>query len=107
MSSFHSKVWGSEVWITNNSLYCGKILNFKKGHQSSLHFHKIKDETFYLLSGKIDFQLKNKIIPLSCGDTIRIKPGVVHRFFAKKDSQIIEVSTKHKNSDSIRIEKGF
>jgi len=60
MVSVHSKVWGSEVWFANNSLYCGKILNFNKGHQSSLHFHKIKDETFYLLSGKIDFQIGKK-----------------------------------------------
>lgn len=106
MVSIHKKVWGSEIWIANNDLYCGKILKFNKGHQSSLHFHKLKDETFYLLKGKLNFQVKKKIFPLKVGESIRIKPGTIHRFFAISNVEIIEVSTKHYESDSHRLEMG-
>src|SRR5262252_2427182 len=42
------KGWGREVWIVNGDLYCGKILEIRKGKRCSLHFHKIKNESFYL-----------------------------------------------------------
>ena len=47
------KVWGSEEWIVNNDKYCGKILNLKKGFRGSVHHHKNKNETFYLLEGRV------------------------------------------------------
>lgn len=31
----------------------GKILTLKKGFRCSLHTHKIKDETFYILDGEV------------------------------------------------------
>ncbi len=35
------KGWGREIWIANNGLYCGKILEINKGKKCSLHFHKL------------------------------------------------------------------
>ena len=48
-----SKGWGFEKWIVNNEKYCGKLLYLIKGKKCSWHFHKIKEETFYIQSGKI------------------------------------------------------
>ena len=39
---------GREVWIADGDRYCGKILEICKGKKCSLHFHKLKDESFYL-----------------------------------------------------------
>src|SRR5260370_30961190 len=47
------KGWGREIWIANNPLYCGKILEIRKGKRCSLHFHKLKTESFYLRSGRL------------------------------------------------------
>ena len=49
----HEKGWGYELWIVNNNLYCGKILHFDKGKKCSWHYHKIKQETFYVQKGKL------------------------------------------------------
>ena len=43
---------GHEKWIVNTEEYCGKLLFFE-GQGCSFHYHKSKDETFYLQSGKI------------------------------------------------------
>ena len=102
----HLKGWGYEDWIVNNSLYCGKILHFKKGKKCSLHYHKIKDETFYLLKGKIKLKQKNKEIVLKKGETIRLLPKTLHQVFALENTDILEISTKHFESDTCRIEKG-
>ena len=47
------KDWGYELWITNTSKYCGKLLFFREDKKCSFHYHKLKDETFYLQSGKL------------------------------------------------------
>ena len=50
---FVPKGWGFEKWIVNCDKYCGKLLYFVKGKKCSWHYHKIKDEVFYIHSGKI------------------------------------------------------
>ena len=47
------KGWGYEKWIVNTEEYCGKLLFLNEGKRCSWHYHKLKDETFYLQSGKI------------------------------------------------------
>ena len=52
------KGWGREVWIANNHLYCGKILEIRKGKRCSLHYHKLKTESFYLRTGRLKVRVK-------------------------------------------------
>jgi quercetin dioxygenase-like cupin family protein len=47
------KGWGYEKWIVNTEEYCGKLLFFDEGKRCSWHYHNLKDETFYLQSGRI------------------------------------------------------
>ena len=95
------KEWGSEEWIVNRD-YCGKILNINKGFRCSIHHHKIKDETFYVLEGQVLFELDGKTEILNPGDTAVIKPGEKHRFTGMENSKIIEFSTHHEEEDSYR-----
>jgi quercetin dioxygenase-like cupin family protein len=97
------KVWGSEEWIVNRD-YCGKKLTLNKGFRCSMHYHKNKDETFYILSGKVLLEIgmqKNIMLP---GDSMLIKPGQKHRFTGLENSEIMEFSTHHEDSDSYRDE---
>lgn len=48
------KVWGDEQWLVNNEKYCSKFLNLNQGYTCSLHYHAIKDETFYVLTGTVE-----------------------------------------------------
>ena len=60
---FVSKGWGFEKWIVNCEKYCGKLLYFVKGKKCSWHYHKIKDEVFYIQSGKILLRYSHKDDP--------------------------------------------
>jgi D-lyxose ketol-isomerase len=53
------KVWGREVWIVNNALYCGKILEIREGRRCSQHYHKLKTESFYLRTGRLRVHIKH------------------------------------------------
>jgi len=124
---FVPKGWGWERWIVNNEKYCGKLLYLAKNRRCSLHYHKLKDETFYLQSGKIklyftdDLQKLEKFfkqhvlaqidefldsIILNPGDNFYILPGRVHQMVALRDSELFEFSTQHFEDDSYRIVKG-
>jgi mannose-6-phosphate isomerase-like protein (cupin superfamily) len=96
-----TKVWGKEIWIANYS-YCGKILIINKGYRCSVHYHKNKDETFYILKGKVLMELGESKKMMSPGDSVRILPLTKHRFTGLEDSEMIEFSTHHEESDSYR-----
>ena len=106
------KGWGEEVIITNNELYCGKLLRFKEGAKFSMHYHLIKDETWYVNKGLfiyrwIDTETAEVVeMDLIPGDTVRQRPGQPHQLEALIDGEIFEVSTEHFDSDSYRVWKG-
>ena len=107
------KGWGWERWIVNCPEYCGKLLFFNKGKRCSWHFHKIKDEVFYLQSGKMmvyysmndEIKEANQII-LNPGEKFHVPTGLRHQMVALEDSELFEFSTEHFDSDSHRIIKG-
>ena len=106
------KGWGNEVIIANNELYCGKLLVFKKGARFSMHYHMIKDETWYVQEGEFIYrwidtesaEVNQEV--LIVGDSVRQRPGQPHQLEALTDGTIYEVSTTHYDSDSYRVWKG-
>lgn len=102
------KLWGAEYWLVNTELYCLKILVINPGFQSSLHYHKKKDETFFVEKGEVLLECGDSTEQLLPGMRKRIKPGVRHRFSSVKDiSVIMEVSTTHEDEDVFRIEESM
>jgi quercetin dioxygenase-like cupin family protein len=106
------KGWGHEVIFENNELYCGKLLVFKEGAKFSMHYHMIKDETWYVQDGEFLYrwidtetaELKTDV--LVQGDSVRQLPGQPHQLECLKQGTIYEVSTTHFDSDSYRVWKG-
>lgn len=98
----YEKVWGSEEWIANMGKYCGKLLNLKEGYRCSYHHHKIKDETFYILKGKVFMKVEGADIGMEAGEAIHIPPNTRHSFTGITDAVIIEISTQHFEDDSHR-----
>lgn len=108
------KIWGSEEWIVNNELYCGKILRIKDSHYTSWHYHELKTETFQVLKGALkvyyseydDFSLSRYTI-LQKGECFDVPIRMRHRLEAYKGKvKFLEISTHHEDSDSIRLIKG-
>jgi len=110
---FVSKGWGFEKWIVNCEEYCGKLLYFVKGKRCSWHYHKLKDEVFYVQSGKIlvKYSERNDLNSaqeqiLERGDSFHVYRGLRHQMIALEDTELFEFSTQHFDSDSHRIIKG-
>ena len=106
------KGWGEELIIENNEKYCGKLLIFKQGCKFSMHYHMIKDETWYVDKGEFLYRWIDTDTAevheqhLQVGDTVRQRPGQPHQLEAITEGTIFEVSTTHSDSDSYRVWKG-
>jgi mannose-6-phosphate isomerase len=51
------KPWGYEILYALTDRYCGKVIFIKGGEELSLQFHREKDETIYVQSGRVEFQI--------------------------------------------------
>lgn len=106
------KQWGYELWFANNEEdnYCGKILHINAGAKFSMHFHRMKAETFYLMSGSVilrsvDYKTGlQQSITLNPGDAFTVPREFPHQIEAlNADVTLIEASTFHRDSDSYRL----
>jgi mannose-6-phosphate isomerase len=106
------KPWGWELIWAHAEEYAGKVLFVRAGHSLSLQFHRAKDESWYLQSGRAaveagaagDSLLKEEV--LGPGAALRFPPGTVHRVTAIEDTTILEVSTPELD-DVVRLEDRY
>lgn len=100
------KEWGSEILFADCELYRGKILHINKGKSIHLQHHEHKDETMYVLTGTGWMACQThpsygNFIQINPGETYRIKPGELHKVWARSDLTIIEVSNAIPDSDVV------
>ena len=84
-----------------NQEYAKKIIVMLPNQMHPVHHHRIKNETFHILSGSLTLTLNGKIIKLKQGDIIDIKKNSPHKFKAGSKGCIFdEISTTSINTDS-------
>src|SRR2546422_9064680 len=96
------KPWGREIWYAHTDHYAGKVLEVNAGERLSLQKHEIKEETLYLLSGKVKLTYGDKTYQWEPGQYVHIPPNTVHRFEAIEDAVLLELSTPPA-TDGIRL----
>ena len=92
------KPWGYEIWYAWTEQYVGKILHVNRGGRLSLQYHRRKDETSYVLRGRL---LLTKgpnaerlvVTEVGEGHVWRNRPGEIHTLEALEDADVLEVST--------------
>ena len=106
------KPWGYElIWALADD-YAGKILFVRAGESLSLQFHRVKDESWYVLEGRAELELGGPgqkgldVEVIAPGRAFRFRPGTVHRVRALEDTRVLEVSTPHLD-DVVRLEDSY
>ena len=106
------KPWGYELIWALTDVYCGKVLFVRAGHSLSLQFHREKDESWLVQTGRAKVELgeagegmlMQEIV--AAGAAFHFVPGTVHRVTALEDTTILEVSTPHLD-DVVRLEDAY
>jgi mannose-6-phosphate isomerase-like protein (cupin superfamily) len=106
-----AKPWGHELIWARTERYVGKILHIKAGEALSLQYHRVKDETIMLLSGRMNLVYfadgepprQRELVPR---EPFHITPGLRHRMIAVEDTDVLEVSTTELD-DVVRLEDRY
>ncbi len=104
------KPWGYELIFARTQSYVGKILFIRKGHKLSLQYHREKEETIFVQSGRmlLTVEEEKSLVqkPLGPGERHHIAPTVKHRMEAVEDCTVFEVSTTQLD-DVVRLEDAY
>jgi mannose-6-phosphate isomerase len=106
------KPWGWELVWAETDHYVGKVLFVKAGESLSLQFHRVKDEAWYVQSGRAKIELGEAGEAVLNEEVVaapaffHFTPGTVHRITALDDTTIIEVSTPHLD-DIVRLDDSY
>lgn len=93
------KPWGYELhFVPEGAPYMGKVLHITAGKRLSLQVHDQKQESWYLLNGKVTMILENtkgelEAINMEKGVGYTTAIGQKHRLVGVEDSDVLEVST--------------
>jgi mannose-6-phosphate isomerase len=105
------KPWGHELLWAITDRYVGKILHIKQGEALSLQYHRVKDETIMVLTGRLQFEFfgdgeQPQTKELGPREPFHITPGMRHRMIALADTDVLEVSTTELD-DVVRLEDRY
>jgi N-acetylneuraminate synthase len=97
-----------EYWIVNDRdrNYCGKFLLLFENQRCPRHWHRMKDETFFIVRGTVVMEADDKQFEMKEGATFQVAPGVVHTFAAVGGpALVLEVSLPSISGDNIFEDK--
>jgi mannose-6-phosphate isomerase len=105
------KPWGFELVFAATERYCGKVIFVKAGEELSLQFHRSKDETIFVQSGRAEFEIGDPggtldVEVVAPGRAFHLAAGTVHRVRAIEDTVLLEVSTPE-TEDVVRLEDRY
>lgn len=104
------KPWGYELHWAKTNKYVGKLIHVNAGEALSLQYHNVKDETIFLRSGRMLFEIAENgtrvTREMQVGESVHITPGTLHRMTAIDDCEIFEVSTPELD-DVVRVEDRY
>ena len=104
------KPWGYELIWGRTDRYVGKVLHVNQGESLSLQYHEMKDETLFVIRGKVALTVRDESeerqITLEVGQAFHIPPRLIHRIAAIEDADIVEVSTTELD-DVVRLEDRY
>ena len=106
------KPWGWELIWAETDRYVGKVLFVRAGEALSLQFHRVKDEAWYVQSGRAKIELGESGEAVLNEEVVtapayfRFAAGTVHRVTAVEDTTIVEVSTPELD-DVVRLEDRY
>ena len=105
------KPWGFELIWAETDRYVGKLLHIDAGRRLSLQRHLVKDESIYVLSGRLRLHLEGDdgvvdITEIGPGEHRRVANGRIHRYEAIETTELMEVSTTELD-DIVRLEDDY
>jgi N-acetylneuraminate synthase len=85
--------------------YCKFIVVMLPNQTYPLHFHRIKDESYFILSGDLNVVVEEDEHTLLKGDILNVPRRFTHSFKTKNGCVFEEISTAYLDNDSVYDDK--
>jgi len=80
-------------FISDFPIRTAKVMYIKDEAVLGSHYHKLKDDIFYLIKGSGTAIINNRAEDFRAGECIHVKAGIKHAFTLHKGSILLEAST--------------
>lgn len=91
---------GATIINLVNREYCKKLIVMLPGQRHPEHYHKLKEETFLVLSGDIAIEIGGNTRECGPGDLLVVERSVPHSFRSRQGVIMEEISSTHHKGDS-------
>jgi sialic acid synthase SpsE/mannose-6-phosphate isomerase-like protein (cupin superfamily) len=92
------------ITLVNNK-YCKKLLILLPGQKNPAHYHKRKNETFFVLAGEAIIEIDGATHVLTKGMLLNIDITKPHSIYTTEGTVIEELSSTHVKNDSFYLDK--
>lgn len=105
------KPWGCELLWAFGERYAAKMLHIETGRRLSLQYHRVKDETLFVLCGRLVLELEDSDGRMArhvgtAGQVFHVPAGRKHRLSAEAACLVVEASTPELD-DLVRLQDDF
>jgi len=90
-----------------NRDYCKSYVVMCAGQHYPIHYHKIKNESFYVLRGELNLSVDGVGYILSPGEMLHVERGSDHSFWTLTGCVFEEISTMYIPNDSVYLEESI
>jgi quercetin dioxygenase-like cupin family protein len=105
------KPWGQEELLHQGFGYAVKRITLNQGHRTSLHYHNVKHEHIFVLSGVLNVEITGPGLPrnlnLEQGEFVAIEPLDVHQMSASTSDCVYLESQSDFLDDVVRLEDDY
>ncbi len=98
---YEERRWGTLQTLDITDGDYTKRIRIFEGMNSSLHYHRLRDEIWVILSGMGKLILEDNLISLKPGSTVRIAKGQQHIVKAVTDLEFLEIHLGEEQDDDI------
>lgn len=92
--------YGATIINVVNRSYCKKLIVMLPGQCHPEQLHKLKEESFHILHGKLRVKLDGIEQEAEAGELLTVEPGVRHEFRTDHGCIFEEISSTHYKDDS-------
>lgn len=96
---------GATIINCINREYCKKLIILLPGQHHPMHHHVKKEETFNVIYGDVNLELKGETRLLERGDMFTVEREMEHAFSSEGGAIFEEISTTHFKNDSFYDDK--
>jgi mannose-6-phosphate isomerase len=95
------KPWGKVVTYALNQPSSVRVITVEPGRETSVHYHRMRDETWIVLDGGLTIEIGNRVVDARAGEEFTIPAEETHRIRCTGDTRgrILEIAYGYTSED--------